>query len=113
MTKPQGGVGDRVHIPHEADRQPHGRHGIHQSLQGDPLSGLDRVPHVPGKYRVSHLLIDFGWVDFDDMGVPLPNSHQSMQNQASPNLPNPVDEQMGQPAFCRKIRQKEICERKC
>ena len=50
IGKLQGCAGDRVHIPHEADLQPHGGHGLDQALQGDRLPGPDRMPHVPGNY---------------------------------------------------------------
>ena len=54
-------------------------------------------------YRVSHLLADLGWVDFDlgPAALPLlPNSHRPKQNRAdtqNPSQPHPVHEQMGHP----------------
>ena len=65
-------------------------------------------------YRVSHLIVDLGWDDFN-LGVPtscpsaqplLPNSHQTGNNWTVENLkfkstqlPNPVLEHMGHPVF--------------
>ena len=66
-------------------------YGLNRSAQGHDM-GRALAPTVANQqvYRVPHLLVDLGWVDFD-LGVPpscplaqplLPNSNQPRQNWA-------------------------------